>query len=188
MTTHAFTAAANDAIKTKFKQRFRILAVTTTATVPIATQIAFLLGEDPPCSHYIFMTLDEETKTCRWTGPLQVWVAKAESHTYASYVSCALGRFVCRRAPIPVAFVLLLITLVVLDLVSHRPWGAEAAVHVAHIHEVLHPLTKAWTPAEGNQQSMNFNRQDHAMHPASPSSQAARLYKQAIQRASEFTQ
>ncbi|CAJ1430011.1 unnamed protein product, partial [Effrenium voratum] len=46
--------------------------------------------EDPPCSHYIFMTLDEETKTCRW------------------------------RAPIPVAFVLLLITLVVLDLVSHR--------------------------------------------------------------------
>lgn len=46
--------------------------------------------EDPPCHNYLFMTVDQETKTCRW------------------------------RSPIPMFFGLLLATLVICDLASHR--------------------------------------------------------------------
>lgn len=46
--------------------------------------------EDPPCHNYLFMTVDQETKTCRW------------------------------RAPIPMFFGVLLAALVILDLASHR--------------------------------------------------------------------
>ncbi|CAK9010015.1 unnamed protein product [Durusdinium trenchii] len=48
------------------------------------------LCEDPPCYRYLFMIVDQETKTCRW------------------------------RSPIPLLFTLLLVLLVVLDLASHR--------------------------------------------------------------------
>jgi len=46
--------------------------------------------EDPPCHNYLFMTVDQETKTCRW------------------------------RSPMPMFFGLLLATLVLCDLLSHR--------------------------------------------------------------------
>lgn len=46
--------------------------------------------EDPPCSEYMFMVLDEETKSCKWT------------------------------TVVPVAFGLLLAALVILDLISHK--------------------------------------------------------------------
>jgi len=46
--------------------------------------------EDPPCSEYMFMVLDDETKICKWT------------------------------TAVPVAFGLLLAALVVLDLISHK--------------------------------------------------------------------
>jgi len=48
------------------------------------------LCEDPQCSSYMLMTLDEETKTCKWSSM------------------------------VPVGFGVLLTALVTLDLVSHR--------------------------------------------------------------------